>query len=136
MGPFRPVDTTTTCSENNTKKSKKPRLKSLPGGPSTKPTPSSEPKNSKKPRRSSPPNSKKWKNLLNPLKPNALLLKRPRSDNSVKSKISRSISNEPTPPPLLSTRNSETSTRSSPSTNRKKKNFKLSSKAPRRKPEA
>merc|ERR1712066_1224518 len=57
--PFRPVDTTTTCSENNTKKNKKPKpnssdlcpkptLKLLPGEPNTKPMPSSELKSSKK----------------------------------------------------------------------------------------
>merc|ERR1711972_926508 len=57
--PFRPVDTTTTCSENNTKKNKKlrpnfsdpcprPTPKSPPGGLNTRPMPSSELKNSKK----------------------------------------------------------------------------------------
>merc|ERR1711879_726406 len=81
--PFRPVDTTTTCFESSTKRNKKlkpnfsdpcpkPTPKSPPGGPNTKPMPSSELKNSKKPKRSLPPNSKKWKNWLNPSKPNAL----------------------------------------------------------------
>merc|ERR1712066_304858 len=85
--PSRPVDTTTTCSENNTKRNKKPRLnfsdlcpkptpKSLPGGPNTKPMLFSELKSSKKLRKSLPPNSKKWKNSSNPPKPNALLLRK------------------------------------------------------------
>merc|ERR1712110_318054 len=117
---FRPVDTTTTCSENNTKKSRKPKLnssdpclrptlKSPPGGLSTRPMPSNELKNLKKLRRSLLPNSRKWKNSSSPPRLNALLLRRPRSDSLVKSKIFKSISNEPTLPPLLLTRNSETS---------------------------
>merc|ERR1712176_796635 len=85
------VDTTLTCSENNTKKNKKPRLnfnelclrltlKSLLGEPSTKLMLSNEPKNWKMPRRNWPLNCKKWKNSLNPLKPSALLWKRPNND--------------------------------------------------------
>merc|ERR1712066_702542 len=54
---------------------------------------------------------------------NALPSKRPKSDSSAKSKISKSISNEPTLLPLLSTKNSETLIKSSLNTNRKKKNF-------------
>merc|ERR1712154_371331 len=120
LTPSKPVDTTTTCSENNTKKNKKlkpnfsdpcprPTPKSLPGGLNTKPMPSSELKNSKKPKRSLPQNSKKWKNWSNPPKPNALPSKKLKSDNWAKSKIFRLTSNEPTPPPLLWTKNSETS---------------------------
>merc|ERR1712071_688891 len=118
---------TTTCSENNTKRNKKPRLTSsdsfprptptsLHGDPNTKSTLSSEPKNLQTQRRSSLKNSKKWKRWSNPLKPNALPLKKPRADRWAKSKISRSILNEPTPPLPLWTKNNETLTRSLPST--------------------
>merc|ERR1712071_143657 len=133
--PFKPVDTTTTCSENNTKRNKKPRLTSsdsfprptptsLHGDPNTKSTLSSEPKNLKTQRRSSLKNSKKWKRWSNPLKPNSLPLKKPRADRWAKSKISRSILNEPTPPLPLWTKNNETLTRALPSTSRRRKNFK------------
>merc|ERR1712066_193085 len=97
--------------------------------------PSSELKSLKKLRRSSPPNSKRWKNSLNPPKPNALLLKRPKSDSLAKSKIFKSILNEPTLPPLLSTKNSETSIKSSLNTNRKKKNSRSNSNPPRKRPD-
>merc|ERR1711997_1374047 len=71
--PSRPVDTTTTCFENNTKKNKKPKPnfsdpcprptpKSLHGGPNTKPMLFSELKSSRKPKRSLPPSSRRWKN--------------------------------------------------------------------------
>merc|ERR1711879_234380 len=76
----------------------KPTLKLLHGEPSTKPMPSSELKSSKKPR----------KNLSNPPKPNALLWKKPKFDNWAKLKIFKLILNEPTLPPLLWTKNSET----------------------------
>merc|ERR1712050_627245 len=95
----------------------------------------SELKSSKKPRRSLPPNFKRWKNSLNPPKPNALLLKRPKSDSSAKSKIFKSILNEPTLPLLLSTKNSETSIKSSLNTNRKKKNSRSNSNLPRKRPD-
>merc|ERR1711941_70655 len=78
--------------------------KSPPGGLNTKPMPSSELKNSKKPKRSLPPNSKKWKNWLNPPRPNALPSKKLKSDNWAKSKIFKLTSNEPTPLPLLWTK--------------------------------
>merc|ERR1712071_424234 len=143
--PFKPVDTTTTCSENNTKRNKKPRLTSsdsfprptpLHGDPNTKSTLSSELKNLKTQRRSSLKNSKKWKTWSNPLKPNARPLKKPRADRWAKSKISRSILNEPTPPLPLWTKNNETLTRSLPSTSRRKKNFKSNLSLHRRKREA
>merc|ERR1712066_307103 len=142
----RPADTTTTCSENSTKKNKKlkpnssdlcpkPTLKSLLGEPSTKLMPSSELKSLKKPRRSSPLNSRRWKNSSNPPKPNALLLKRPKSDSLAKLKIFKSILNEPTLPLLPSTKNSETSIKSSLNTNRKKKNSRSNSNLPRKRPD-
>merc|ERR1712117_293706 len=140
------VDTTTTCSENNTKRSKKPRLnssdssqkptlKSLLGGPSTRPMLSSEPRSSKMPRKNWLRNSRRWKKWSNLPRPNAPLLKRPNNDRWAKLKISRSILNEPTLPLLLLTRNSETSTRSLPNTNRKKKNFRLNLNPLRKKPD-
>merc|ERR1711970_965317 len=123
--PSKPVDTTTTCSENNTKRNKKPRpnssdnfpkptLKSPLGEPNTKPMLSSEPKSSKMPRKNWLRNSRKWKKWLNLPRLNALPLKRQNNDRWVKSKIFKSISNELTLPLLLLTRNSETSTRSLP----------------------
>merc|ERR1712176_890635 len=138
------VDTTLTCSESNTKKNKKPRLnfnelclrltlKSLLGEPSTKLMLSNEPKNWKMPRRNWPLNCKKWKNSLNPLKPSALLWKRPNNDNSVTSKICKSIWNEPTLLPLLWTRNNETSTRSWPNKNNNRKNCRSNSNKLKRK---
>merc|ERR1712066_410760 len=144
--PSRPVDTTTTCSENSTKRSRKLKLNSsdsslkpmprlLLGGPSTRPMLSNEPRSSKMPRKNWLRNSRKWKKWSNPPRPNAPLLKRPNSDKWAKSKISKSILNEPTPPLLLSTRNSETSTRSLPNTNRKKKNFRLNLNLLRKKPD-
>merc|ERR1711879_811511 len=108
----------TTCFENNTKKNNKlkpnfndlclkPTLKLLHGEPNTKLMPSSELKSSKKPRKNLPLSSKKWKNLSNPPKPNALLWKKLKSDNWAKLKIFKLILNEPTLPPLLWTKNSE-----------------------------
>merc|ERR1711879_922830 len=133
---FRPVDTTTTCSENNTKRNKKLKLnssdsfpkltpKSPLGEPNTKPMLSSEPKNLKMPRKNWLRNSRKWKRWSNLLRPNVPPLKRLNSDRWVKSKTSKSILNDPTPPLLLLTKNSETSTKSLPNTNKKKKNSRL-----------
>merc|ERR1711879_963849 len=85
---FRPVDTTTTCSENNTKRNKKLKLNSSDSFPK-------------------------------------LMPKSPLGEPNTKPKISRSILNDPTPPLLLLTKNSETSTKSLPNTNRKKKNSRL-----------
>merc|ERR1712066_835538 len=139
-------DMTLTCSENNMKKNKKPRLnfnelclrltlKLLLGEPSTKLMPSNEPKNWKMPRKSWPTSCKKWKNSSNPLKPNALLSKKPSNDNSVTSKICKAIWNEPTLPPLLWPRNNETSTRSLPNKNNNKKNCRSNSNNLKRKPD-
>merc|ERR1712176_1406772 len=140
------ADTTLTCSENNTRKNKKPRLnfnelclrltlKSLLGGPSTKPMPFNEPKNWKMLRRNWPTNCKKWKNSSNPPKPSALPWKKPSNDNWVTLKISKSIWNDPTPLLPLWTRNNETSTRFWPNKNNNKKNCKSNSNNPKRKPD-
>merc|ERR1711879_834709 len=142
--PCKLAVTITTFSVNNTKKNKSPKPnsnvlclrptpKSLNGELSTKPMLSNVLKNSKKTRKSLLPNFKRWKNSLNPLKLNALLLKRPNNVNSVKSRISKLILNAPTQLLPLLIRNNATSTRFFPNTNKKKKNSKLNSKLPKKK---